>query len=48
MWDSISQEFGESTGKGREALQMRVQRMVAKYGIWPEDEVSSPIFLLLI
>ncbi len=41
MWDNISGEYGnESSGKAREALQMRVQRMVAKYGQWPEDEVS--------
>ncbi|KAH8899243.1 hypothetical protein GQ53DRAFT_801828 [Thozetella sp. PMI_491] len=39
MWDKIGDEFDDkSAGKGREALQMRVHRMVAKYGVWPEAE----------
>ena len=48
MWDEIQKRYQEAKGGqyDKARLQMRVTRLVAKHGIWPDSEVSgspSPI-----
>lgn len=46
MWEEMKAKYSERHNGGnweKAALQMKVSRAVAKYGVWPEKEVSKPL-----